>query len=195
MPAAKKEQSMLPEDTAAAAFGESELRVDFSDEELASEGRSYEPAPTGKYPVTITEWEPKVCGPESKNPGKPFWAIRLRVNDGKYEGKFFFANVMLFKGAMYSYVQLAKAIGTPEFLSSIDDDPDKRGPIPHGDKLVGHDIVVSVIKTRDNYAAKRDNWEASSGEPYPMKNEVKGYLTAGQGAVTSGGGSGSLLPG
>ena len=187
-----KQESMLPEDSAPDAFGESELRVDFSSEELSSEARTFDPLPTGKYPVTITEWFPRVCGPESKNPGKPFWNIRFRVNEGPHEGRVLFANVMLFAGAMYSYVQLAKAIGTPEFLSSIDSDSDKREPIPHGDKLVGQDLVVYALKIKDNYAAKEQNWTPADG-PYPMKNEVKSYFPVGQGTVSSG--SDSLLPG
>src|SRR4051794_27567435 len=105
-----KEESILPEDSSdSVAFGESELRVDFSSEELSSEARTFDPVPTAKYPVTITEYEVRKSKGESKpeNKGKPYWNLRLRVNEGKHEGRLFFANVMLFKGAMYSYVQLA----------------------------------------------------------------------------------------
>ena len=192
----KKDTSMLPDESSdGIAFDQSDLRVDFSDKELASEARDFTPMPSGKYNVAVTEVEVKACGPESKNPGKPYWALTLTVQDGKYDGRKLWANVMLFSPAMYSYVQIAKALGG-EWLDSITGDKASNpnfGKIPHGDKLLSQQMTVSVVKQIDQYKIDRGDWEV--GDPKPYKNEVKNYSAAGQGSISSGGGTDSRLPG
>jgi hypothetical protein len=180
-------ESMLPEDSV--DIDMSELRVDFTQEELSSEARDYSPVPGGKYVCTITDWELRRSN-SSKNNGKPYWAITLRVNDDneKYAGRKFWANVMLFNGALYSYTQLAKALGG-EFEESL-----KTGKIPHGDNLVGKEVTAVIVKKVDTYKIEKGEWDADSGEPKPMKNEVSGFKAVGAGTVSSGGGSGSLMP-
>jgi hypothetical protein len=189
--AAKKDESMLPDESSdGIAFDASELRVDFSEKELASEARDFTPMPTGKYNVAVTEVEVKACGPESKNPGKPYWALTLVVQDGKYEDRKLWSNVMLFSPALFSYVQIAKALGG-EWEASITPGNAQYGKIPHGDKLVGQMLTVNVAKQVDQYKIDRDGLE--DGEPKPFKNEVKNYSAAGAGTISAG--SDSLLPG
>lgn len=188
---AKATDSILPEDTSNVGLDASELRVNFSEEEAGSEARSLEALPGGKYPCTIVEWELKQSGPGAKHPGKPYWALRLRVNDGhKYEGRLFFPNVMLFEGALYSLAQLDKALagsgsGWGEVTST--------GVIPHGDTLIGKEVTAVVTRKVDKYKIEQGEWDPNSGEAKPVKNDVSGFLPISSSAgVTSG--SGTLMP-
>lgn len=175
----KKNEALLPDDTDNSAddVDVSNLRVNFSDEEAASEARDFEPIPGGKYAVKITDYEIRKSTSE-KNFGKPYWALTLTVQDGKYEGRKLWTNVMLFNGALYSLSQLLKAIGREDALKS--------GQIPSGDELLGKDVVVVVAKQRDTYKEE----QYGDGEKY-FKNEVKGFKSA-NALQTSG--EGSLLP-
>jgi hypothetical protein len=94
-------------------FDISELRVDFSEKESSAEAKDFTPLPTGKYHVKVTDITIETCGPNSKNPGKKFYRLRLTVQEGKFEGRHVWSNVMLFNGALYSLVQILKAMGLP----------------------------------------------------------------------------------
>lgn len=166
-----------------------DLRVNFSDEEAASEGRSFEPIPSGQYYCRLTDLELKECGPESKNAGKNYWAAEFTVQDGEYEGRKLWTNVMLFDGALYTLAQLLKATGYADAL--------KTGVIPDADDLISKECIVIVKKMRDAYREQRDG----DGEPQ-WKNEVKGIKafdgtspSPKKGATASvAAGPGSLLP-
>lgn len=160
----------------------SDLRVNFSSQEAESEALDFEPVPAGKYPVAITDVEVRFCGPESKNPGKPYWAVEMTVQEGKYENRKFWGNVMLFEGALYSLAQLLKATGNQAALDS--------GKIPEGQTLVGKQMTITVAKVRDTYREKRDG----DGTEKFFKNEVKGYRSTTEGVAAGAGSSGSLLP-
>jgi hypothetical protein len=183
---AKKDVELLPEDTDNNDEVElGELRVDFSSEEASSEALDFSPVPTGKYNVRITGVENKKSTSE-KNPGKPYWALTLTIQDGPHEGRKLWANVMLWAGAAYSLAQLMKATGHEDVVT---EGSANYGKIPAGSTLIGEELVVSVVKMKDAYKMK----EAGDGEVI-FKNEVKGYKPAG--ALAGGSSSGnSLLPG
>lgn len=86
----------------------------------AAEGKSKtqgEPIPTGLYRMAVTECDlEKVKNPPSKpgkkdNRGEPMFLMELTVQDGDYEERTAWTNVMLFKGALYSVAQMLKAQG------------------------------------------------------------------------------------
>jgi hypothetical protein len=114
---AKDNASLLPngpEDSVAddADVDYSNLRVNFSEEEASSEGRSFEPIPGGQYHVAITDIETrKVTSTEKGNQGKPFWNVTLTVQSGAHVDKKLWGSVMLFEGALYSFSQLMKSTG------------------------------------------------------------------------------------
>lgn len=168
----------------------SDLRVNFTDEEAGSEARDYEPLPTGKYHVTVFDGEVKFAGEGSKNPGKPFWSLTLQVQDGKFESRRLWANVMLFEGALYSLAQLLKAIGREDALKS--------GKIPALDEILGKDLVVTAQKSLDAYKMQKDGIDpkTASGDERVYKTEVKGFKPwDGQPVgMVSGSGSNSMLP-
>ena len=159
------------------------LKVNFSEQESSSEALSFDPVPTGKYYARVTDITEKECGPESKNPGKPYWAVEFTVQDGEFERRKLWANIMLFEGALYSLVQLLKATGKTEALTS--------GIVPDADDFISAEVMLNVRKLRDAYAEARDG----DGEAQ-WKNEVKGILPYANaaGIPAKKGGKGSLLP-
>lgn len=155
------------------------LKVNFSGEEASSEARDFEPLPSGKYGVRITDVELRECGPNSKNAGKPYWNIEFTVQEGNHENRRLWSNCMLFEGALYTLAQLLKATGNEQALES--------GEVPEPDVFIGSPVTVNVRKERDNYREERDG----SDEPL-WKNEVKGIKApAGDGASKEGS---TLLP-
>lgn len=155
------------------------LRVNFSEEEAASEGKSFDAIPSGRYLVNITDIELRESKSE-KNNGKPYWHVELTVQEGDFEDRKLWTNVMLFEGALYSLSQLLKSTG---FEDSI-----KKGIVPSADSLMGKQCVAVVRRQVDKYLQDQD----PTGKP-EFKNEVKGFQPAG--AVSGAkAGAGSMLP-
>lgn len=150
------------------------LKVNFSEQEAASEGRSFEPIPSGEYHVKFFEAEDAESKTE-KNYGKPYWKLTCVIQDGDFEDRRLWTNVMLFEGALYTISQMMKAAGLEDML--------KLGEIPDFDHFVGKDAVAIVAKVRDKYKEDPDN----GGDGTPMwKNEIKGFKKyEGPGTVSS----------
>jgi hypothetical protein len=158
----------VPGEETSDVFDESTLHVNFTTQEADSEARTYEALPSGKYRVYVTGLDRKQCGPESKNPGKPMWALELTVAEGPYVGRKAWTNVMLFDGALYTIAQIMKAMGLQ---------PGK-DPIPQATQVKGGLFGVLLANVRDDWKIKKEGWVASSGEPQPRKAEVKGFMSA-----------------
>jgi hypothetical protein len=190
--ATKGNDNLLPTGASPVEGGDevdlSNLRVNFSDKEATSEAFDLDPVPSGKYPVAITDIEVRKSTSE-KNPGKPYWSVEMTVQDGnKYAGRKFWGNVMLFEGALFSLSQLLKATGIAD---RVEEGSKTYGKIPSGDELLGKQLTITVVKTRDNYREKEQ------GDPSVklFKNEVKGYMGAGAVVGSAASGGDSLLPG
>jgi hypothetical protein len=160
------------------------LKVNFSSEEAASEGRSVDLLPRGEYHVKITGVEDRECGENSNNPGKPYWGMEFTVQDGKYENRKLWTNCMLFSPALYTLSQLMKALGHNIREGSFE--------VPEGEDLVGRDVVVAVkIKPKS---------KGKDGQEYDERNEVQGIkawtegMTLGATTGTATKKAGSLLP-
>lgn len=162
------------------------LKLNLTLEEASSEARSFKALPTGDYHVKITDIELQECGPNSKNPGKPYWHITHVVQEGDYENSHLWTNAMLFEGALYTLVQLLKATGHFDGAGSA-------LTVPDPDSLIGRDVIVNVQRKKDGWAMK----DASPNDPPIFKNEIKGYKTFEEGAVAAAAGKAkknSLLP-
>lgn len=157
------------------------LHLNFSDEEASSEARSFDPLPSGKYTAYITDIDLRECGPNSKNPGKNYWAVEFTVDGGNFDGRKVWTNVMLFNGALYSLAQLLKATGNAGAIET--------GHIPDADTFVGQRVVLNVKKQLDKYAMK----DASPNDPPQFKNEVKGIAAVDDIEAALSGGN-SILP-
>jgi len=141
------------------------LYVNFSDEEAASESRDIEPLPTGKYLVTITDVILKECGPDSKNPGKAYYAIEFTVGAdrkaGQYVNRKCWTNAMLFNPALYTISNLMKAFGLVVSPG--------RMKVPSAEWFVGKVLMIGglyVGETKD----KKD-----PSKTYSPKFEPKGF--------------------
>lgn len=134
------------------------LKVNFTGEE--AESKVYVVPPSGSYLCNIVEATDEVVRPNKKNTGKPYWRLRMVIQDGPHSGTSLFGAVMLFDGALYSLAQLMKAfgqdIGSGEFV------------VPETDTLVGRQVVARGVKR----PAKTD----PDGNDLPERFEVKGYL-------------------
>jgi hypothetical protein len=128
-----------------------------------------EPVPSGKYLVTITDAELRESK-SKKNAGKPFAALELTITetgiDGhdKYAGRKMWANVMLFEGALYSAVQILKAMGKDVDAGEAE--------FPELDELIGEQFVVRCAIQKE-----REYQDESTGEmkQADARNEVKGW--------------------
>lgn len=151
----------MPEDESNLDFGN--LRVNFTDKE--AESKALDPIPRGEYHVKITDIELATCGPNSKNAGKPYWKVQYTVQEGTFEGRKVWTNVMLFTGALYSLAQMMKALGfdiqSGEFT------------LPDPDTLIGQDLVIRVIvkPATDEYDARN---EVKNHKPFDAKTPSTG---------------------
>jgi hypothetical protein len=165
-------------------FDLSSLTVDFSSQEADSEAREWTAIPGGKYHVKIVECTVEKCGPNSKNPGKPYYKVTCFVQDGPYQGRKLFTNVMLFSGALYTLSQIMKAIGRPVGQGVR---------VPQPSDLIGQDFLVIVKKIVDKYKIDQGEWDGAG--PKPTKNEIGGFAKwDGDAQPKVPGEAGSLLP-
>jgi hypothetical protein len=145
------------------------IKINLTEKEASSESRDSTPLPAGKYLCAITDVSEEECGPESKNHGKPYYNVELTIQEGEYEGRKFWANVMLFAGALYSAVQLLKGLGVPFSGNNFQVAGFEENEVPEPDWFMGKELVVRVIVA----PAKKDK---VSGKEYAAKNEVKGFF-------------------
>lgn len=166
------------------------LRVNFSEKEAASEGRSSELLPRGDYHVAITDVELRESQSE-KNPGAPYWGIEFTIQEGPYENRKAWTNCMLFAGALYTFAQLVKAT-----LGWTTEDLQGDVEIPDPNEFIGKECVIAIIK-------QGETKNKSTGETYAAKNEVKGIrvydaskfrVGASQTTAAKSGGKSNLLP-
>jgi len=158
------------------------IYVNFSDDEAASESRDIEPLPTGKYLCTITDCELAECGPDSRNPGKPYYRFEFTVTADKRGGAFVnrkcWTNAMLFSPALFTITHLMKAVGVNVVAGQME--------IPDADFFLGKTIMVGgtyVGEQKDKkdpsktYAPKfepksffgQDKWEGTGTTATPSK--------------------------
>src|SRR5690349_5557268 len=103
--------------------------------EQESKSAVLEPIPSGVYKLTISDVEIRESK-SAKNAGKPYYAIEHTVSEGDYEGRKVFSNVMLFEGALYSAVQLCKALGQNVDAGELE--------IPEPEELLGREVMAKV---------------------------------------------------
>jgi hypothetical protein len=163
------------------------FRVNFSSKEASAEGRSTQLLPRGDYHVKVTEGSIEECGPESRNPGKPYYKLECTIQSGPHAGRKLFTNAMLFEGALYTIVQIMKAMG-------LSVEPGEM-MVPSINEIMGNDFIVGVVKKGES--------TGTDGRKYDEKNEINSFMPytadrANQLATVSAGakksGSSSLMP-
>jgi hypothetical protein len=140
------------------------------------EGKSttLEPLPSGHYLMAITDIDLDQCGPDSKNPGKDMFKVELTVQDGDYENRKAWTNVMLFDGALYSIAQMIKAQGVD--IKEVGDSAEFQVPgfavneIPGPEYWMGKQFVCRV-----KLVGKRK--DPKTGKEYDERAEIKGFMS------------------
>jgi hypothetical protein len=87
------------------------IKVNVSDQE--SHAGEYEILPSGNYHAVITEVEQKESKSE-KNTGKPMLYFTLNIQEGKYAEKTMGVNACCWDGALYTIINMLKALGEYE---------------------------------------------------------------------------------
>jgi len=152
------------------------IRVNMS----AQEGKSTtqgEPLPSGLFRMAITNCSlEKVKNPpqpgKKDNRGKPMFVIELTVQDGDYEDRPAWTNVMLFDGALYSISQMLKAQGVE--VKEVGDAAEFQVPGFEKNEVPGPEWWLSkqfVCRLKRIGARKVGDKE------YDPRAEVKGFLS------------------
>jgi hypothetical protein len=162
------------------------IYVNFSEDEAASESRDVEPLPTGKYLAVIDECSLETCGPESKNPGKPYYKFRFSVLQDKRGGQFTnrkcWTNAMLFSPALFTITHILKALGIVIAAGKFE--------VPEADWFLGQQLMIGGQFVGEQID-KRD-----PSKKYAPKFEPKYFAAADKwigGVATAGGQKSSSL--
>jgi hypothetical protein len=143
------------------------FRVNFSDKEASAEGRSAELLPRGNYHVKVTDGSIEECGPESKNPGKPYYKIECTIQSGPHANRKLWTNAMLFEGALYTITQIMKAMGISVTAGEM--------MVPGLNEIIGNDFLVAVIKKPKQKVGDKE---------YDEKNEIQSFMKFDPNGVT-----------
>lgn len=157
------------------------IRVNMTSQEAASESRDIELVPKGKYLVAVTNVDVKEVTSEPKpgkqdNRGKPYYAITFTIQGTDYDGRQLWTNAMCFSGALYTIVNMLKALDIP--FSGTDDNPTFQVPgyeanvIPEPGWWLGQQMVVGVVHKRGAIKDKETQ------ERYNDKAEPVGFFPA-----------------
>lgn len=112
------------------------LKLNLTDQEAKSTAREFSVLPTGTYLCNIVEVKDAEVKPGSPNAGKPYYNIRLVVDQGgQYDGRPIYTNIMLFEGAAFLAKQLVEVL----FPDMIDGN---QLTIPDPDAFEGKRVAV-----------------------------------------------------
>jgi len=157
------------------------IRVNMTSEEAASQSRDNDLIPPGKYLMAITDVELReVANPpkpgKQDNRGKPFFAFEFTIQGGDYDARKVWTNGMLFSPALYTVVNMLKALDVP--FSGTDNNPTFQVPgfepnvVPEADWWLGQQMVVRVSTRKGGIKDKE------TGERYADKAEPNGFFPA-----------------
>lgn len=145
------------------------IRVNMTDKEGKSAG--FEPIPPGKYLVAVTGCELAETGPNSKQAGRPYFKLEYTVQEGQYENRKIWDNVMLFDGALYSISNMLKAVDVPITLDSSSANFQVPGyepnSIPGPEWWMGKQFIVRTKMGKETKTA--------DGKTYAPRAEVSSY--------------------
>ena len=177
--------------------GDFDFRVNMTEEEASSEGRDLTPLPSGKYLVAVTGVKVKTVTNPPK-PGKPdnrgkyYFAMELTIQDGDYAGRKAWTNVMLFDGALYTAVQMLKALGVHFNGTNFQVEGYEKNVIPKGDWWMGKEMVTYVKLKKGGLKEDGTRYD-DRGEPVSFF-PVDGWTTPASSGAGASSGSSSLLP-
>lgn len=138
------------------------------DESVAEGTTTFKPLPADWYHVEVEDVEERESK-SAKNAGKPMYNYKLKVVGGDYDGRKLFLTACLWKEAIFTQVDIQKAIG-------IAQPPAENGKVPFviadEDELIGKEFKVRVV-VKDKYVKPGEEPELDE-EGKPVKdNEIK----------------------
>lgn len=155
------------------------MTVNVSEKE--AESKAFDDLPAGKYWTKITDISVEESKSE-KNLGKPYFRFEFTIQDGKYEDQHIWANAMLWDGALYTIINILKALGEDVNEGKLD--------VPDPEWFIGRDIIVRMAKGKA---------QVGTGTPqdpqYPARIEAKSFFAYdGKSSPAAQAKAGSLLP-
>jgi hypothetical protein len=140
------------------------------DESVAAGSTQFKALPAGWYHVEIEEVEERESK-SAKNAGKPMYNYKMKVVGGDHDGRKFFVTACLWKEAIFTQVDIQKALGIP--LAEAEDGK-VRFEIAEEDDLIGKELKVR-LKVKDKYVKPGEEAELDE-EGKPLKdNEANGF--------------------
>lgn len=169
-------------------MNELDFRVDFSN----VEDKNFDPVPTGKYLLAVTDYEVKECGPESKNAGAPLIQFEFVIQQPEKIGEQKVADRKLWTNMMPTVANVLWRL--KNFLGALGDDVD--GELNFNpSEIVARPYEQRLLVAKVQVQPKRK--DPKTGKEYDERNEIKTFYKAEtwDGAATaSSAGSKSLLP-
>lgn len=157
------------------------IRVNMSSKEGKSE--TLEPLPSGKYLVAVTDCDLEEIKPggsgKPENVGKPMFVMEFTVQEGDYENRKAWSNVMLFDGALYSISQMLKAQGVD--VKEIGDRAEFQVEGFDPNVIPGPEWWMSkqfVIRVKLMPKRKVKNRNTGEEREFDERAEVKGFMSA-----------------
>lgn len=170
-----------------------EMSLDFSVDFSNVEDKNFDPVPSGKYLLAVTDYEVKECGPNAKNAGAPLVQFEFVIQEPHEIGGVKVAGRKLWTNVMPTVENVLWRL--KNFMSALEYDVD--GEInfnpaeicarPYEERLLVAKVVLQ--------GARKDK---ESGKEYDERNEIKTFYKAstwkGGGASSAGSADKSLLP-
>jgi hypothetical protein len=122
--------------------------------DLPAQGGKSTPVPAGNYPVTVYEVKAETVK-SGANAGKPRWNVQLRVSEGQYENRRFFAYVPLYVAGDFWKTQ--------SFFESLGYDVKGAFSIPETVEVLGKPLTLASPFVRQRVSTKpRTTWLVST---------------------------------
>lgn len=117
--------------------------------DLPAQGGKSTPVPAGNYPVTVYEVKAETVK-SGANAGKPRWNVQLRVSEGQYENRRFFAYVPLYVAGDFWKTQ--------SFFESLGYDVKGAFSIPETVEVLGKPLTarVTIREAEGQYEAENN---------------------------------------
>lgn len=170
-------------------MSEMDFRIDFSN----VEEKNFDPVPSGRYLLAVTDFEMKECSENAKNPGAPLVQFEFviqephEINGTKVAERKQWTNVMpTVENTLWRVKNFLRALGD-DVDGELNFNPSEICARPYEKRLLVAKITVQ---------GKRK--DAATGKEYDERNEIKTFYSAstwkGADGAPAGQAENSLLP-
>lgn len=191
------------------------ITINISNEDIKdAEGPDFSLLPTGWYNFEIIDAEQTEYGSHTKNPGKPYDKVSLRIIDGDFAGRRQWVNVPLFlrwsgeKNSPTNFVQFFQSVTDEDGDLVYATEEDENGKpvlpsefeVPEAEELITRRVTARVRIKPNTYQGKTEDRNEVSGfraydpaeDPSPTKEDAPAEEAAPAKAKKSSGKKGAL---